>query len=163
MGRIRRGWELTKKSWAILREHRELIRFPLYGGVLATVVTLVMVGPGLFFIEDDLGAVGIPLAILGLYLATVVGFYFSVGLAASADQLLDPAPVSGGGEAVLRAAGASPVPRDDFDVRNFPDDVYGLSPATFADVDPALHEPGLVWGAAKAHVHLARRRREGKR
>ncbi len=65
--------------------------------------------------------------------------------------------------AVLRAAGASPVPRDDFDVRNFPDDVYGLSPATFADVDAALHEPGLVWGAAKAHVHLARRRREGKR
>jgi hypothetical protein len=64
---------------------------------------------------------------------------------------------------VLRAAGARPVPRDDFRVRNFPDDLYDLSPATFADVDPALHEPGLVWGAAKAHVHLARRRREGKR
>ena len=65
--------------------------------------------------------------------------------------------------AVLRAAGARPVPRDDFRVRNFPDDVYDLSPATFADVDPALHDPGLVWGAAKAHVHLARRRREGRR
>lgn len=64
---------------------------------------------------------------------------------------------------VLRAAGARPVPRDEFAVRNFPDDVYDLSPATFADVDPDLHEPGLVWGAAKAHVHLARRRREGKR
>ena len=37
------------------------------------------------------------------------------------------------------------------------------SPATFADLDPALHEPGLTWGAAKAHVHLARRRREGQR
>jgi hypothetical protein len=65
--------------------------------------------------------------------------------------------------AVLRAAGARPVDRDDFAVRAFPDDAYDLSPATFADVDPALHEPGLVWGAAKAHVHLARRRREGKR
>jgi hypothetical protein len=65
--------------------------------------------------------------------------------------------------AVLRAAGARPVPRDEFSERSFPDDVYDLSPATFADVDPALHEPGLVWGAAKAHVHLARRRREGKR
>ena len=64
---------------------------------------------------------------------------------------------------VLRASGARPVARDDFAVRNFPDDVYDLSPATFADVDPDLHEPGLVWGAAKAHVHLARRRREGKR
>lgn len=65
--------------------------------------------------------------------------------------------------AVLRAAGARPADRDEFAVRAFPDDAYDLSPATFADVDPALHEPGLVWGAAKAHVHLARRRREGKR
>jgi len=63
---------------------------------------------------------------------------------------------------VLRAAGATPVARDDFAARNFPDDAYDLTPAAFADVDPALHEPGLVWGAAKAHVHLARRRREGK-
>ena len=65
--------------------------------------------------------------------------------------------------AVLRRLGARPVPRDDFRERSFPDDVYDLSPASFAEVDPALHEPGLVWGAAKAHVHLARRRREGKR
>jgi hypothetical protein len=63
--------------------------------------------------------------------------------------------------AVLRAAGARPVARDEFAERNFPDDVYDLTPAAFADVDPALHEPGLVWGAAKAHVHLARRRRLG--
>jgi hypothetical protein len=59
---------------------------------------------------------------------------------------------------VLRSAGARPVARDEFQVRNFPDDDYDLTPAAFADVDPALHEPGLVWGAAKAHVHLARRR-----
>jgi len=65
--------------------------------------------------------------------------------------------------AVLRQAGARPVPRDEFSERSFPDDVYDLTPASFADVDPALHEPGLVWGAAKAHIHLARRRREGKR
>jgi hypothetical protein len=64
---------------------------------------------------------------------------------------------------VLHAAGARPVERDEFQVRAFPDDVYDLAPATFSDVDPALHEPGLEWGAAKAHVHLARRRREGKR
>ena len=40
----------------------------------------------------------------------------------------------------------------------FPDDDYDLSPATFADIDESLHEPGLVWGAAKAHVVLTRRR-----
>jgi hypothetical protein len=65
--------------------------------------------------------------------------------------------------AVLASAGALPVTRDEFSVRQFPDDVYDLTPASFADVDPALHEPGLTWGSAKAHVHLARRRREGLR
>jgi hypothetical protein len=64
---------------------------------------------------------------------------------------------------VLAAAGVGPVERDEFAERSFPDDVYDLTPASFADLDPALHEPGLVWGAAKAHVVLARRRAEGKR
>jgi len=64
---------------------------------------------------------------------------------------------------VLHGVGVPPVVRDEFVERQFPDDVYDLSPASFADVDPALHEPGMTWGAAKAHVHLARRRREGQR
>lgn len=65
--------------------------------------------------------------------------------------------------AVLESTRARPVARDEFRERNFPEDVYDLTPASFTDIDPALHEPGLVWGAAKAHVHLARRRREGRR
>ena len=60
---------------------------------------------------------------------------------------------------VLATAGAVPVDRDEFAVRAFPGDVYGLSPAAFAEVDERLHEPGIRWGAAKAYVHLARRRR----
>ena len=64
---------------------------------------------------------------------------------------------------VLRAAGVPDVVRDARDVELFPDDVYGLAPASFADLDPAVHDPGIAWGAAKAHVHLARRRAEGKR
>ena len=65
--------------------------------------------------------------------------------------------------AVLAAAGVPHVRRDPFDERAFPDDVYGLAPAAFADVDPSLHEPGLRWGASKAHVVLLRRRAEGRR
>lgn len=60
---------------------------------------------------------------------------------------------------VLWAAGAVPVERDEFAVRAFPDDPFGLTPAAFADVDERLAEPGLRWGAAKAYLHLARRRR----
>lgn len=65
--------------------------------------------------------------------------------------------------AVLRRAGVPPVPRDDTLERLFPDDLYALTPASFADVDESLHEPGVAWGAAKAYVHLARRRVEGRR
>ncbi|MGI9600458.1 MAG: hypothetical protein ACR2QE_01130 [Acidimicrobiales bacterium] len=64
---------------------------------------------------------------------------------------------------VLASLGAEPVERDPFVARTFPDDVYDLAPATFADIDPSLHDPGLTWGAAKAHVHLRRRRTEGRR
>lgn len=64
---------------------------------------------------------------------------------------------------VLADAGVPPVERDAFAQRAFPDDVYALVPSTWADIDPSLHERGVVWGAAKAHVVLARRRREGLR
>ncbi len=57
---------------------------------------------------------------------------------------------------VLRAAGAAPVDRDDFAVERFPDDIYDLTPASFADISPDLQTPGLVWGAAKAFLHLRR-------
>ena len=53
--------------------------------------------------------------------------------------------------------------RDEFEERAFPDDVYRLSPATWSDVDPSLHEPGIIWGAYKAKTVLDRRRAEGKR
>lgn len=64
---------------------------------------------------------------------------------------------------VLAGAGVPAVGRDEFEVRAHPEDRYALAPASFADVDESLAEPGLVWGAAKAHVHLARRSAEGRR
>ena len=57
---------------------------------------------------------------------------------------------------VLSRAGLAPVSRDRFAEQAFPDDVYDLSPATFADIDPELAEVGLAWGAAKAFVHKRR-------
>jgi hypothetical protein len=60
---------------------------------------------------------------------------------------------------VLRAAGLPEVVRDEFAERTFPDDVYDLAPASFAEIDQSLYEPGIEWGAAKAHAHLSRRAR----
>lgn len=66
------------------------------------------------------------------------------------------APVS----RLLASAGARPVERDEFDRRSFPDDVFGLAPATWADIDPSLLEPGIEWGAWKAATIIGRRRTE---
>jgi len=61
---------------------------------------------------------------------------------------------------VLAAAGVAPAARDGFAERAFPDDVYDLTPAALGDIDPALTDLGIYWGAAKAFEH---KRRHGPR
>ncbi len=63
---------------------------------------------------------------------------------------------------VLVDLGVPALPRDEFSRRSFPDDVYALAPASWDEVDPSLHEPGLTWGAGKAFLFKARRRAEGR-
>ena len=87
MSRIKRGWGLTKKSWGLLNEHRELIRFPLYGAVATIVPAIVFLGPGLYLFDKDQLAGAIPLVVIGVYAFSVIGFYFSVALAACADMI----------------------------------------------------------------------------
>jgi len=65
--------------------------------------------------------------------------------------------------AVLRAAGVPGVVRDAAAVARFPDDEYDLCPTSFAELDPALADAGVRWGAAKAHVFLRKRRLDGQR
>src|SRR6476646_4746016 len=79
MRRIKRGWALTKKNWALLNGHRELIRFPLYGAVATTLLAIVTLGPGLYLWEEDQVAGAIPIIFVGVYV--------SVGLAACADMI----------------------------------------------------------------------------
>lgn len=60
----------------------------------------------------------------------------------------------------LESVAVPPVQRDEFSRRSFPDDLFGLAPATWADVDPSLVEPGLEWGAWKAATIIGRRREQ---
>jgi hypothetical protein len=59
---------------------------------------------------------------------------------------------------VLADAHVSPGPRDRFAAERFPDDPYGLSPASLPALDPALGELAIAWGAAKALAHRHRHR-----
>ena len=87
MSRIKRGWGLTKKSWGLLSEHRELIRFPLYGALLTIPLALVFFGPGLYLLDQKSYGGAIPLLVAGVYVLSVVGVYFAVGLAAAANKI----------------------------------------------------------------------------
>jgi len=89
MNRIKRGWGLTKKSWGLLNGHRELIRFPLYGAVATVPLAILFFGPGLYLLDKDSLAGAIPLLVIGVYVLSVVGFYFSVGLAAAANMIFN--------------------------------------------------------------------------
>ncbi|MDX6609180.1 MAG: hypothetical protein QOF85_1105 [Solirubrobacterales bacterium] len=104
MSRIKRGWQLTKKSWGLLNKHRELLRFPLYGGAATILCALIVIGPGVYLIEDDQTIFGGALAVIGFYLLAVIGTYFSVGLAAAADMIFHGREASvADGLAVARA------------------------------------------------------------
>jgi hypothetical protein len=88
---MRRGWELTKKSWAVIRSHPKLTKLPLKGGALALVALLVFCGPGalLLLLDDTTATVGaVVLIAIGAYLASFSVVFFNVALAAAADQAL---------------------------------------------------------------------------
>ena len=61
---------------------------------------------------------------------------------------------------LLTQVGCTPVMRDEFDERSFPDDVFGLSPATWADIDETMVEPGIEWGAWKAATIMMRQKKQ---
>lgn len=87
MGRFRQGWELTKKSWGVLRSNRELFRFPIYGALSILAVVILAVAPGAYLIEEGPEAGGVALIAIGIYLSSFIGIYFGVALAATADLI----------------------------------------------------------------------------
>lgn len=104
MRRIKRGWALTKKSWALLNEHRELIRFPLYGALVTIPLAIVFLGPGLYLLDQKSYGGAIPILVAGFYVLSVVGVYFAVGLAAAANKIFQGGDATvGDGLAVARS------------------------------------------------------------
>lgn len=89
--RMRQGWELTKKSWSVVRTHPKLLRLTVTGGVMALVVAIVVGGPGLWLAASDVDStriVGWVLLAIASYLASFFVIYYNVALAAAADEAL---------------------------------------------------------------------------
>lgn len=103
MRRIKAGWQLTKKSWGVLSGSPGLAKFPLVGGLLALLIAIVLIGPGLYLLEDDSPVPGAILVAVGAYLSAFVTYYFAVGLAHTADRQMRGEP-AGFGEGMALAS-----------------------------------------------------------
>jgi Family of unknown function (DUF6159) len=108
MGRIRRGWELTKTSWGVLRSDRSLTVFPILGGLTALLLGAAFGVPAWVLFDDDQSVGGVILAVVGIYALTFAGIFFNVALAAAAAQVLDgeDATVASGVAVARRRLGA---------------------------------------------------------
>ena len=89
--RMRQGWELTKKSWSVVRRHPELLRLTIAGGIMALLVAVVVGGPGLWLSTSDIDStryVGWALLAVASYGASFFVIYYNVALAAAAGEAL---------------------------------------------------------------------------
>lgn len=90
MGRVKRGWRLSKQSWAVVKSDKSLLAFPVISVVAAIVTMIIFFGGGAAVavaINSPWGA--LPLVIIGVYLLTVVGVFASVALASCATEALE--------------------------------------------------------------------------
>ena len=90
MGRIRTGWALAKKSFAVLRADRSLLWFPIISGVAGMLALAIVMGPGigLYYVDRE-EAWLVVFGVLGLYALTFVAIFCGTALAACAARSLE--------------------------------------------------------------------------
>ena len=104
MGRMKRGWELAKVSWAILRSDRSLGAFPVLAGISALLLAAAFGAPTAVLFHEDMTVLGVIVAAVGVYFVTFAAVFFNVALAAAAGQVLDGEDATvASGVAVARA------------------------------------------------------------
>jgi len=114
MGRIASGWALTKQSWAVLKNDRSLVIFPILSAVFAmialvliwvpTVITAGLLQNGAVDENNPIIGVG---AVVTIYVSTFIAIFFNVALAACAVRSLrgEDTTVGEGVSAAMRRIG----------------------------------------------------------
>lgn len=90
-GRMRQGWQLTKKSWGVVRTHPALAKLPFTGGAIGLIVMVVLGLPAVLLLNSDDGAnqvIGWVLLAIAMYIASSVVIFYNVALASAADDVL---------------------------------------------------------------------------
>jgi hypothetical protein len=95
MGRIAGGWALTKQSWAVLKNDRSLVIFPILSTIFAMIAVAVIMVPTAFVtgtyvngaLEQNNPMIAV-VAIVTIYVTTFITIFFNVALAACAARSL---------------------------------------------------------------------------
>lgn len=95
MGRISSGWALTKQSWAVLKNDRSLVIFPILSAVFAMIALVVIWVPTVITagllqngtVDENNPIIGVG-AVVTIYVSTFVVIFFNVALAACAARSL---------------------------------------------------------------------------
>ena len=88
MGRMRRGWQLSKESWAVVKGDRSLLVFPVIAG-LGTLILVAAFGGAALGVLPSSTPVAIVLGVIGLYVVMVVTVFCNVALTACAARSLE--------------------------------------------------------------------------
>ena len=90
MGRIGRGWQLAKQSWAVVKTDRSLVVFPIVSAIAGIVTAAIFFGAGVGLIAGTkTDWLGIVIAVIGVYLIIVIGIFCGVALSACAARALE--------------------------------------------------------------------------
>jgi hypothetical protein len=90
MSRLKRGWLLTKESWAIVRSDKTLLVFPVVAGYAGLIVAAIFIGLGVIlrsYIASD--PLMIAVLVIGAYLLAVVSIFCNVALSFCAARSLE--------------------------------------------------------------------------
>ncbi len=133
-------------SWVATCVHRVVVSQRLQGGDDAELLVVDAATRAQAFVADRLGNL----------LTTDIDRQATTPLSVFREAVRFPVEV-------LHQLGAEPVHRGDVSRWAFPNDPFGVTPGNLSDVGEETHAAGIVWGAAKAGLHLQRRRDEGQR
>ncbi len=86
MGRMSRGWEMTKLSFAVIKQNRTLLLFPVISGISMMMILSIILA-GFWFVPELAEAPQWFFIILGFFIYVIlffISYYFQAGLVACA-------------------------------------------------------------------------------